>query len=171
MGLYCFAVQNDQQDIVIKWQKSTNKLGFKKFLDFKKFSPDLCGNMPILGGNLEFLPESVTDFKYVEDDNIKILIITTAEMGVTHIETKEEYVLAIDAALGSCSSYVVTVNENNEQCFAYMTAAELMIHMIFWKPYVIYSKMLKRKVVINSTTFYNIKINNIKSYSFCKYYE
>ena len=65
---------------------------FKKFLDFKKFSPDLCGNMPILGGNLEFLPESVTDFKYVEDDNIKILIITTAEMGVTHIETKEEYV-------------------------------------------------------------------------------
>ena len=34
MGLYCFAVQNDQQDIVIKWQKSTNKLGFKKFLDF-----------------------------------------------------------------------------------------------------------------------------------------
>ena len=28
-------------------------------------------------------------------------------------ETKEEYVLAIDAALGSCSSYIVTVNENN----------------------------------------------------------
>ena len=33
---------------------------------------------------------------------------------------------------------VISVNEDNEPCFAYMTAAELMIHMIFWKPYVIY---------------------------------
>lgn len=50
---------------------------------------------------------------------------------------------------------VISVNEDNEPCFAYMTAAELMIHMIFWKPYVIYAKYLKRKVVIRSDTFYN----------------
>ena len=50
---------------------------------------------------------------------------------------------------------VISVNEDNEPCFAYMTAAELMIHMIFWKPYVIYAKCLKRKVVIRSDTFYN----------------
>ena len=64
---------------------------FKYFLNLKKNSPDLCGNTPLLGGAIEFLPESVTDFKYIEDDNIKIIILTTAEMGVNNIKTDEEY--------------------------------------------------------------------------------
>ena len=64
---------------------------FKNFLDLKKNSPDLFGNTPILGGTLEFLPESITDFKYIEEDNIKIIILTTAEMGVNNIKTEEEY--------------------------------------------------------------------------------
>lgn len=64
---------------------------FKKFLDLKKNTPDLWGNMPILGGALEFLPESITDLKYVEDDNVKLIMLTTAEMGVTYIETSEEF--------------------------------------------------------------------------------
>ena len=34
MGLYCVDVQNDQLDIVIKGQKSTQKLGFEKNLVF-----------------------------------------------------------------------------------------------------------------------------------------
>lgn len=53
---------------------------------------------------------------------------------------------------------VETINhETNEPCFANMTAAELLLHMIFWKPYVIYSKLLKRKVIIKSNTFYNVE--------------
>ena len=63
---------------------------FKKFLDLPKFSPDLCGNTPIIKGNVEFLPQSITDFKYIEDDNIKIIILTTSEMGV-NIKTEEEF--------------------------------------------------------------------------------
>ena len=62
---------------------------------------------------------------------------------------------------------VVSVNEINEPCFAYMTVSELMFHMIFWKPYVIYSKMLKRKVVINSTTFYNFENFDKKKFTVC----
>ena len=64
---------------------------FKTFLDLKKMSPELCGNMPILAGSIEGLPKSITDFKYVEDDNIKIIILTTAEMGVNNINTDEEF--------------------------------------------------------------------------------
>lgn len=52
---------------------------------------------------------------------------------------------------------VVSVNENDEPCFTYMTAAELILHMIFWKPYVIYAKCLKRKIIIRSNTFYNFE--------------
>lgn len=53
---------------------------------------------------------------------------------------------------------VETINaETNEPCFANMTAAELLIHMIFWKPYVIYSKLLKRKVIIKSDSMYNLE--------------
>jgi len=52
---------------------------------------------------------------------------------------------------------VVSINEANEPVYAHMTAAELLIHLIFWKPYVIYSKCLKRKVVIKSDTFYNLE--------------
>ena len=63
---------------------------FKNFLELKKNASDLCGNIPILGGSIEFLPESITDFKYIEDDNIKIIIVTTAEMGV-NIKTEEEF--------------------------------------------------------------------------------
>ena len=54
-------------------------------------SPDLCGNTPILAGSIECLPKSITDFKYIEDDNIKIIILTTAEMGVNNIDTNEEF--------------------------------------------------------------------------------
>ena len=63
---------------------------FKNFLELQKNSPDLCGNTPIMKGGIEFLPESITDFKYIEDDNIKIIILTTAEMGV-NIKTEEEF--------------------------------------------------------------------------------
>ena len=62
---------------------------FKSFLELQKYAPDLFGNTPLLGGAIEFLPESVTDFKFVEDDNINIIILTTAEMGVNKIRTDE----------------------------------------------------------------------------------
>lgn len=60
---------------------------------------------------------------------------------------------------------VVSINENKEPCFAYMTVAELLIHLIFWKPYVIYSKILKRKVVITSNTFYKTENFNKKIFT------
>ena len=63
----------------------------KKFLEIAKNSPKLCGNIPILGGVLEFLPQSITDFKYIEEDDIRVIILTTAEMGVNFIKTDEEY--------------------------------------------------------------------------------
>ena len=44
-----------------------------------------------MGGVIEFLPESVTDFKYIEDDDIKIIILTTAEIGVNNIKTEEQF--------------------------------------------------------------------------------
>ena len=64
---------------------------FKNFLNLKKNSPDLCGNTPLLGGTIEFLPESVTDFKYIEDDDIKIIILAAAEIGVNNIKTEEQF--------------------------------------------------------------------------------
>ena len=64
---------------------------FKAFLEFKKYTPDLCGNTPLMGGTLEFLPESITNFKYIEDENIKLIMLTTAEMGITDIKTNDEF--------------------------------------------------------------------------------
>ena len=68
-----------------------SSIEFKNFLNLKKYSPDLCGNTPLLGGAIEFLPESITDFKYFEDDDIKIIILTTAEIGVNNIKTEEQF--------------------------------------------------------------------------------
>ena len=68
-----------------------SSIEFKNFLNLKKNSPDLCGNTPLLGGTIEFLPESVTDFKYIEDDDIKIIILAAAEIGVNNIKTEEQF--------------------------------------------------------------------------------
>ena len=55
--------------------------------------------------------------------------------------------------------------ESKEPCFANMTVAELLIHLIFWKPYVIYSKLLKRKVMIRSDSMYNLENFNKKTFT------
>lgn len=61
---------------------------------------------------------------------------------------------------------VETIDCNSkEPKFAYMTAAELLLHLIFWKPYVLYSALLKRKVVIDSHLFYNLDNFNKKTVS------
>jgi len=44
-----------------------------------------------IGGTLEFLPESITNFKYIEDENINLIMLTTAEMGITDIKTNDEF--------------------------------------------------------------------------------
>ena len=66
---------------------------FKNFIELKDNSPELFGNDPILLGKFEFLPQSITDILYIEfeNDNINILIISTAEMGVTNIKTNEKF--------------------------------------------------------------------------------
>lgn len=46
--------------------------------------------------------------------------------------------------------------ESKNPCYANMTAAELLLHMAFWKPYVIYASILKRKVAIDSHLFYKL---------------
>ena len=68
-------------------------LEFKNFIDLKNNSPELFGNEPTLLGKLEFLPQSITDIKYIEFkiEKINLLIISTAEMGVHDIKTNEEY--------------------------------------------------------------------------------
>ena len=68
-------------------------IDFKNFIELKNNSPELFGNEPILSGKIEFLPQSITDMKYIEFDmeNINILILSTAEMGVNDIKTNEEF--------------------------------------------------------------------------------
>ena len=66
---------------------------FKNFIELKDNSPELFGNDPIILGKLEFLPQSITNILYIEfeNENINILIISTAEMGVTNIKTNEKF--------------------------------------------------------------------------------
>lgn len=66
---------------------------FKNFIELKKNSPELFGNEPFLLGSIEFLPQSITDIKYIEFEieQINILIISTAEMGVNDIKTNEAF--------------------------------------------------------------------------------
>jgi len=68
-------------------------LEFKNFIDLKNNSPELFGNEPTLLGKLEFLPESITDIKYIEFniEKINLLILSTAEMGVHDIKTNDEF--------------------------------------------------------------------------------
>ena len=66
---------------------------FKNFIELKKNSPELFGNEPSLLGSIEFLPQSITDIKYIEFEieQINILIISTAEMGVNDIKTNDAF--------------------------------------------------------------------------------
>ncbi len=68
-------------------------LEFKNFIELKNNSPELFGNEPTLFSSIEFLPESITDIKYMEFnlEKISLLIISTAEMGVKDIKTNEEF--------------------------------------------------------------------------------
>lgn len=52
---------------------------------------------------------------------------------------------------------VIIRDESEEECFTNMTASELMFHLIFWKPYVIYAKLLKKKIEIKSDCLYNLE--------------
>ena len=66
---------------------------FKNFIELKKNAPEICGNEPILSRKLEFLPKSITDIIYIEfeKENINILIISTAEMGIHDIKTNNQF--------------------------------------------------------------------------------
>ena len=66
---------------------------FKNFIELKKNSPELFGNEPSLLGSIEFLPQSITDIKYIEFEieQINILIISTAEMGINDIKTNDTF--------------------------------------------------------------------------------
>ena len=66
---------------------------FKNFIELKNYSPELFGNEPSLLGNIEFLPESITDIKYIEFEieQINILILSMAEMGVNDIKTNDAF--------------------------------------------------------------------------------
>jgi WD40 repeat protein len=77
--------------ICIKRKDIYSSPEFKYFLGINKNSPVLCGNIPLVGGLVEFLPKSVTDFKFIEDDNINLIAISCAEMGVHNIKTNEEF--------------------------------------------------------------------------------
>ena len=70
-----------------------SSIEFKNFIELKDNSPELFGKESILLGKLEFLPQSITDIEYIEFEyeNINILIISTAEMGVNNIKTNEEF--------------------------------------------------------------------------------
>ena len=70
-----------------------SSIEFKNFIELKNNSPELFGNEPILTGKIEFLPKSITDIIYIEFEieNINILILSTAEMGIHDIKTKEEF--------------------------------------------------------------------------------
>ena len=85
-----------------------SNIDFKNFIELKNNSPELFGNKPKLVGSLEFLPESITDMKYIEFDmeKINILILSTAEMGVNNIKTNEEF-------LNFFNSNEEIINNNN----------------------------------------------------------
>ena len=107
-------------------------LEFKNFIELKNNSPELFGNEPTLLGKLEFLPESITDIKYIEFkiEKINLLIISTAEMGVHDIKTNEEFLNFInpkenitediinnDNILGMTMIFQITKNEQGNYDF------------------------------------------------------
>ena len=107
-------------------------LEFKNFIDLKNNSPELFGNEPTLLGKLEFLPQSITDIKYIEFkiEKINLLIISTAEMGVHDIKTNEEFLNFInpkenitediinnDNILGMTMIFQITKNEQGNYDF------------------------------------------------------
>jgi len=107
-------------------------LEFKTFIELKNNSPELFGNEPTLLGKLEFLPESITDIKYIEFkiEKINLLIISTAEMGVHDIKTNEEFLNFInpkenitediinnDNILGMTMIFQITKNEQGNYDF------------------------------------------------------
>ena len=87
-------------------------LEFKNFIELKNNSPELFGNEPTLFSSIEFLPESITDIKYMEFnlEKISLLIISTAEMGVKDIKTNEEFLNFINPKHNSNENIVNNSN-------------------------------------------------------------
>ena len=87
-------------------------LEFKNFIELKNNSPELFGNEPTLFSSIEFLPESITDIKYMEFnlEKISLLIISTAEMGVKDIKTNEEFLNFINPKYNSNENIVNNSN-------------------------------------------------------------
>lgn len=61
---------------------------FKEFLQIEVNSPELCGNTPVMKGKLEYLPQSISNFKYIPEESI--IILTTSELGVS-IKTNPQF--------------------------------------------------------------------------------
>ena len=87
-------------------------LEFKNFIELKNNSPELFGNEPTLFSSIEFLPESITDIKYMEFnlEKISLLIISTAEMGVKDIKINEEFLNFINPKHNSNENIVNNSN-------------------------------------------------------------
>ena len=87
-------------------------LEFKNFIELKNNTPELFGNEPTLFSSIEFLPESITDIKYMEFnlEKISLLIISTAEMGVKDIKTNEEFLNFINPKHNSNENIVNNSN-------------------------------------------------------------
>ena len=87
-------------------------LEFKNFIELKNNSPELFVNEPTLFSSIEFLPESITDIKYMEFnlEKISLLIISTAEMGVKDIKTNEEFLNFINPKHNSNENIVNNSN-------------------------------------------------------------
>ena len=87
-------------------------LEFKNFIELKNNSPELFGNEPTLFSSIEFLPESITDIKYMalNLEKISLLIVSTDEMAVKDIKTNEEFLNFINPKHNSNENIVNNSN-------------------------------------------------------------